>query len=85
MADVVTAGGSAAVASLGLKRDDSTGELLTDPLTGLPLPAAVASSRLHSSVDIRLGFFGDALALGVARPLDRGRATQFIFAFGRQF
>jgi hypothetical protein len=36
-------------------------------------------------VDIRIGFFGDALAVGFARALEKGRKTKFLFAFGRQF
>ena len=85
VADVRTAGGPAAVAALGLKRDDKTGALITDPQSGLPLPASVASGKLHPSVDVRFGFFGDALAVGVARALERGRKTKLIFAYGRQF
>lgn len=49
------------------------------------VPASVASGKLHPSLDIRIGFFGDALAVGFARALERGRKTQFIFAIGRQF
>ncbi len=85
IADVRTPGGAASVAKLGLKRNDKTGALVTDPLSGLPLPASVASGKMHPSVDVRLGFFGDALAVGFARGLERGRKTLFIFAFGRQF
>lgn len=83
--DARTAGGLAAVRALGDKHDDKTGALIVNPLTGQPLPAAVATGNLHSSVDIRIGFFGDALAVGFARALERGRETQFILAFGRQF
>jgi hypothetical protein len=73
-----------AVRSLGDKRDEKTGEILYDP-NGLALPAAVASDKFRTSVDIRMGFFGDALAVGFARALEKGRKTRFIFAFGRQF
>ena len=55
------------------------------PVTGEPLPAAVASDRVRTSVDVRIGFFGDALAIGLARALERGRKTKFVLAFGRQF
>lgn len=85
VADVRTAGGAAAVAALGVKRDDKTGELVINPVTGQPFPAAVAGGKLHPSLDIRLGLFGDALAVGFARALEQGRANKFIFAFGRQF
>jgi hypothetical protein len=37
------------------------------------------------SVDIRIGFFGDALAVGFARAIQRGRKTRLVLAFGRQF
>ena len=53
--------------------------------TGAPRPASVPSSRPMGSLDIRIGFFGDALAVGVARAIQQGRKTQLIFAFGRQF
>lgn len=85
IADVRNAGGTAAVRALGDKRDDKTGELVTDPLTGNPLPAAVPTDEFHHSIDIRIGFFGDALAVGIARALEPGRKNRFIFAFGRQF
>jgi hypothetical protein len=83
--DAGSPGGLAAVRALGDKRDDKTGELVLDPLTGDPLPAAVPIDRVKTSIDIRIGFFGDALAVGFARALERGRSTRFIFAFGRQF
>ena len=83
--DARSSGGLAAVRALGDKYDDKTGELQTDPVTGEPLPAAVASDRVRTSVDVRIGFFGDALAIGLARALERGRKTKFVLAFGRQF
>ena len=83
--DANTAGGLAAIRALGDKYDDKTGELVTDPVTGAPLPAAVATDRIRSSVDIRIGIFGDALAVGLARALESGRKTRFVLAFGRQF
>jgi hypothetical protein len=85
IADARTAGGLAAVRALGDKYDDKTGALIVDPVTGAPLPAAVAGKQLHSSVDVRLGLFGDALAVGLARGLEKGRKMKFIFGFGRQF
>lgn len=83
--DARSAGGLAAVRALGDQRDDKTGELVLDPVSGLPLPAAVATDKLRTSLDIRIGIFGDALAVGFARALEKGRKTRFIFAFGRQF
>jgi hypothetical protein len=83
--DATSPGGLAAVRALGDKYDDKTGEPVLDPLTDQPLPASVPLDRIKTSVDIRIGFFGDALAVGLARALDKGRKTRFIFAFGRQF
>jgi hypothetical protein len=82
--DATNAGARAAVRALGDKRDEKTGELILDD-GGMPLPAAVPTDKFRSSVDIRIGIFGDALAVGFARALDAGRKTKFIFAFGRQF
>ena len=79
------AAGSAAVRGLGDKYDYKTGALVLDPLTQDPLPASVVTGKLRTSVDLRIGFFGDALAVGVARALEKGRKTTFLFAFGRQF
>ena len=49
------------------------------------VPASVAGGTVHPSIDVRLGIFGDALGVGLARALEPGRKAQFIFAFGRQF
>ncbi len=73
-----------AVRALGDRYDENTDELLVDQ-TGAALPAAIASEELRTSLDIRIGVFGDALAFGVARGFDSGRKTKFIVAFGRQF
>jgi len=83
--DTRNAAGTVAVRALGDRYDYKTGELVTDPVTGDPLPASIVTDKLRTSVDLRVGFFGDALAVGVARALEKGRKTRFIFAFGRQF
>lgn len=83
--DVRNAAGQNAVNLLGALYDDTTGEPVLDPGTGDPLPAAVVSDKLRKSIDVRIGFFGDALAVGLARALESGRSTQLIIAFGRQF
>jgi hypothetical protein len=85
ISDATSPGGLEAVRALGDKHDDSTGEVILDPVTGEPLPAAVPLDHVTTSLDIRIGFFGDALAIGLARALEPGRKTRFIFAFGRQF
>jgi len=83
--DTRNAAGTAAVRALGDRYDYKTGELVLDPLSGEPLPASIVTDKLRTSVDLRVGFFGDALAVGLARALERDRKTRFIFAFGRQF
>lgn len=83
--DARGAGAVTSIRALGDLRDNQTGELILDPVTALPLPVSVPSDGIKTSVDIRIGFFGDALAVGFARALEAGRRTRFIFAFGRQF
>ncbi|HEV8599611.1 MAG TPA: hypothetical protein VGQ69_09650 [Gemmatimonadales bacterium] len=83
--DTRNAAGAAAVRALGDRYDYKTGELVSDSLTGDALPASVVTDKVKTSIDVRIGFFGDALAIGVARALEKGRKTRFIFAFGRQF
>ncbi|HET9274943.1 MAG TPA: hypothetical protein VFN96_02610 [Gemmatimonadales bacterium] len=82
--DASDAAAAASVGALGFRYDEKADTLLLDP-QGDPLPASTFSSKVHSSVDIRIGFFGDALGFGVARALERGRKTEFFVAFGRQF
>jgi hypothetical protein len=82
--DTRNAAGDAAVRALGDKYDYKTAKLVTDS-NGVALPASVVSNKLRKSVDLRIGFFGDALAVGFARALEKGRKTSFLFAFGRQF
>ena len=83
--DTRNAAGAAAVLALGNRYDYKTGKVVNDTTTGLPLPASIVTDKLKTSVDIRIGFFGDALAVGFARALEKGRKTKFLFAFGRQF
>lgn len=82
--DAKTTGGPAAVRALGNLYDDKTGDPVLDT-NGDPVPTSVATDQFKKSVDIRLGFFGDALAFGFARALEKGRKTKFILALGRQF
>jgi hypothetical protein len=74
----------AAIRALGDRYDSKTGELLTDA-NGDALPASVATDKFRNSVDVRIGFFGDALAVGLAHALEKGRKTKLVIAFGRQF
>ncbi len=83
-AKATTPAAVAAVRALG-DFQNKDGTVALDPDTQAPLPASVPINRPVGSVDIRIGFFGDALAVGVARAIQRGRSTRFIFAFGRQF
>jgi hypothetical protein len=82
--DTRNAAGTAAVRALGDKYDYRSGDPILDE-NGDPLPASIVTDKLKTSIDLRVGFFGDALAIGLARALEKGRHTRFLFAFGRQF
>jgi hypothetical protein len=73
------------VNDLGFAFDDRTDQVIVDPDTGLPLPASVATAGLQSSIDVRVGFFNDALALGAAQALTRDGHFAIFVAVGRQF
>lgn len=84
--DISNARVQAAVNALGFAFDTKTGQPKLDPDTGLPLPASVETDGLKSSADIRVGFFNDALSVGVAHPLSEStHGFSFFLAFGRQF
>ncbi|HEU5219909.1 MAG TPA: hypothetical protein VFU23_14715, partial [Gemmatimonadales bacterium] len=85
MADARSANAREAVRSLGVLRNEETGVIVTDPETGATLPASVPTGRLKSSIDIRIGVFGDALGVGVARALEKGRTSTWFVVLGRQF
>jgi hypothetical protein len=85
LADATTPSARDAVASLGVRRDDGTGALVRDPVTGAVLPASVPTGTLKTSVDLRVGIFGDALGVGLARALSQGHKILFFVAIGRQF
>ncbi len=85
LADATNSGARAAVRNLGVLRDDKTGALVLDPETGVARPASAPANHLRTSLDIRVGVFGDALGVGLARALTRGRKTTFFVAIGRQF
>lgn len=85
LAGTSSAAARAAVASLGVLRNDNTREVILDPVSGLPRPASVPAERLKTSVDVRVGVFGDALGVGLARALTAGRKSTFFVAIGRQF
>ncbi len=78
-------GAQAAVTALGYQFDTKTGQTAVDSTTGLPVPASVASSGWKSSVDVRVGFFGGALAIGVAKALAKGTGVSVFLAIGGQF
>lgn len=73
------------VDALGLLYDDRTDQPVLDPGTGQPLPASVATEGLQTSIDVRAGFFNDALALGVAQGLGSAGHFAIFVAVGRQF
>ena len=61
---------------------DATSAAARDAVAAL---TSVPADRLKTSVDIRIGIFGDALGVGLARALTSGRKTTFFVAIGRQF
>lgn len=78
-------GAQAAVTQLGYWFDTGTGQTAVDSATGAPLPASTASNGWKSSVDVRVGFFGGALAIGVAKPFVKGRGIDVFLSIGGQF
>lgn len=78
-------GAQAAVTALGYAFNTGTGQTAVDSITGVPLPASTASNGWKSSVDVRVGFFGGAIAVGVAKPFFQGRGLAFFLAIGGQF
>ena len=82
---ITNPGAQAAVTALGYLFDTGTGQTVVDSSTGLPLPASVASGGWKSSVDVRVGFFGGALAVGVAKPFLKGRGIEVFLSIGGQF
>jgi hypothetical protein len=82
--DASDANAREAIRRLGDRYDETTGAQLTT-LTGEPVPASIATDQIRTSVDLRVGFFGDALGFGVARALQRDRKFEFFAVFGRQF
>lgn len=78
-------GTQAAVTALGYAFNTGTGQTAVDSLTGVPLPASTASNGWKSSVDVRVGFFGGALAVGVAKPFFQGQGLSYFLAIGGQF
>ena len=71
--------------ALGYFFDTGTGQTAVDSVTGVPLPASTASNGWKSSVDVRIGFFGGALAVGVAKPFIKGRGIDVFLSIGGQF
>ena len=82
---ISNAGSQAAVTALGYFFDTGTGQTAVDSVTGVPLPASTASNGWKSSVDVRIGFFGGALAVGVAKPFIKGRGIDVFLSIGGQF
>ena len=82
---ISNAGSQAAVTALGYFFDTGTGQTAVDSVTGVPLPASTASNGWKSSIDVRIGFFGGALAVGVAKPFIKGRGIDVFLSIGGQF
>ncbi len=73
------------VDALGIRYDDHTDQPELDPITGQPLPASVATDGFQTSIDVRAGFFNDALAVGAAQGMGPGGHFAVFVAVGRQF
>jgi hypothetical protein len=82
--DVTTAAAQRAMLGLGQRFDTKTGQPAVDE-DGTPLPASVAAGHVRTSLDLRVGLFNDAIAVGVSQSLESERTTSFFFAFGQQF
>jgi hypothetical protein len=78
-------GAQAAVTALGYSFETGSGQTAVDSVTGSPLPASTASNGWRSSIDVRVGFFGGALAIGVAKPFIKGRGIDVFLSIGGQF
>jgi hypothetical protein len=82
---ITNSGARAAVTALGYAFETGTGQTAVDSVTGVPLPASTASNGWKSSIDVRIGFFGGALAVGVAKPFIKGRGIDVFLSIGGQF
>ncbi|MCU0647448.1 MAG: hypothetical protein MUF00_05605 [Gemmatimonadaceae bacterium] len=56
----------------------------TDPVTGAFVPVSRPSDGWRASLDLRLRFFGGAVGLGMARPIDRSAPWRFVASVGQQ-
>lgn len=80
-ADASTAAGRRALVALGSRVDPATNIVLRDS-TGTPIPASRPTTRVRTSLNLILRFFGGAAGVGVARALDQGARWQAIFRLG---
>jgi hypothetical protein len=72
--DAVGAGTRASLAAFGFR---------TDSVTGRPLLATRPTNGVKSSIDFTVRVFGNALGLGVARPLERRGRWGFVVSVGQ--
>lgn len=74
-------GARASLALLGAENDPATRAPV--PSTGLVAP--VLTRGIRSTVDARLRFFGGALSVGIARPVDHGAKWKVVFGVGGEW
>ena len=77
-----TSGGvaRAALDRLGMTTDPATGRPIADPEGELRAP--VATDGIRTTLELTLRAFGGSIAVGAARPVDRGGAWRFVFRMG---
>jgi hypothetical protein len=56
----------------------------TTDSAGVFTPFSQPTNGWRASVDLRLRFFGGAVGLGMARPIDRSAPWRFVASFGQQ-
>ena len=68
-----------AIRALGEARDTKTGGIRTAP-SGEPLALSRPAGKIRASVDVGLRFFGGALTVGFARPVDHNAQWRFLIS-----
>ena len=65
--------------------------MVNDPVTGAPIPdpegrlrAPVPTDGIRSTAEVSVRFFGGAVALGMARPIDHAAGWKFVFRIGEE-
>lgn len=69
---------ASAVRALGFRRDGSNAIILDG--AGQPIPVSRPTIRARSSLDLGIRFFGGALGVAVARPIDHSEGWRFVLS-----